>query len=278
MQSSPQLEDGHIRIANELYGAILMYPFTGRQLKVLLAIMRKTYGYGKKLDDVSASQIGALCGLGRTHVTATMNQLAELSVIVKSPGVHGSIVGVNKDYKSWVSASTESVQVYQSGTSTEMGQGVPKSLFASTESVQVASTKSVHTKDNFPINNKQKKNTCANADAFARFWSAYPKKKSKGQAEKAFAKIKSSEQLIDAMVAAVERAKTSEDWRKADGQYVPHPATWLNARGWEDETPSSIDGWWQPAGFRNLWEAESVGCTEASAHVWRDGKRIKEVA
>jgi len=26
------------------------------------------------------------------------------------------------------------------------------------------------------------------------------------------------------------------DWRKDSGQFIPHPATWLNAKGWEDST------------------------------------------
>jgi hypothetical protein len=30
-------------------------------------------------------------------------------------------------------------------------------------------------------------------------------------------------------------ATRSEDWTKEGGQYIPYPATWLNAKGWEDE-------------------------------------------
>jgi hypothetical protein len=33
----------------------------------------------------------------------------------------------------------------------------------------------------------------------------------------------------------VEQAKQSEDWIKENGKYIPHPATWLNAKGWLDE-------------------------------------------
>lgn len=70
---------------------------------------------------------------------------------------------------------------------------------------------------------------------FDRFWSAYPKKRSKGDAEKAFKSVKPSEQLVDAMIAAIGRAKTSADWRKDGGQFIPHPATWLRDRRWLDE-------------------------------------------
>lgn len=72
-------------------------------------------------------------------------------------------------------------------------------------------------------------------NAFEIFWEAYPKKKSKGQAEKEWLKIKPSEQLLADILATIERAKTSEDWMKEGGRYIPYPATWLNAKGWEDE-------------------------------------------
>jgi hypothetical protein len=67
------------------------------------------------------------------------------------------------------------------------------------------------------------------------FWSAYPKKRSKGQAERAFWKIAPDEQLLATMLAMIERAKKSEGWTKEGGRFIPHPATWLNAKGWEDE-------------------------------------------
>lgn len=70
---------------------------------------------------------------------------------------------------------------------------------------------------------------------FEQFYQSYPKKKSKGQAEKAFLKINPDEQLLAIMIATIERAKKSEDWIKEKGKYIPHPATWLSAKGWLDE-------------------------------------------
>lgn len=74
---------------------------------------------------------------------------------------------------------------------------------------------------------------------FGAFWAVYPRKKSKGQAEKAWLKIKPDEQLTERILHAVERAKTSADWMREGGRFIPHPATWLNAKGWEDEAPLS---------------------------------------
>lgn len=72
--------------------------------------------------------------------------------------------------------------------------------------------------------------------AFARFWQAYPSKVGKGAAEKAFAKHAG---IVDTLIEAVDRQVGSKQWRKDGGQYIPHPATWLNQRRWEDELPKS---------------------------------------
>jgi phage replication O-like protein O len=178
-KKSPQVEDGHLKIANELFEAIMAFPFGKNELRVLLAVLRKTYGYGKKEDDLSASQLGALLGtMARPHITTALNVLATMGVIHKRPGKYGSIVGINKDYSKWNAstksvqggctetvhpASTDSVQVYGNGTSSQDATLYEKGVEGCTDSVQVASTESVHTKDNLPKDNQQKES--ADADS-----------------------------------------------------------------------------------------------------------------
>lgn len=81
---------------------------------------------------------------------------------------------------------------------------------------------------------KEKENTPKPPDAFDEFWAAYPKKKSKGAARKAWDKLKPSPEMRATILRSIERAKQSSDWLEADGKYIPYPATWLNAEGWED--------------------------------------------
>ena len=78
-------------------------------------------------------------------------------------------------------------------------------------------------------------------ERFDAFWAAYPKKKSKGQAEKAWIKINPDDELLGVMLSSLERLKRSKDWLKDGGQFIPYPATWLNAKGWEDELPATRD-------------------------------------
>lgn len=89
-------------------------------------------------------------------------------------------------------------------------------------------------------NKKDLKTYCA---SFLIFWNAYPKKKSKGPAEKAWKKLNPDEKLREVILTKIEDFKKTEDWQKDNGQFIPYPASWLNARGWEDEI--SIKKSWQ---------------------------------
>jgi len=70
---------------------------------------------------------------------------------------------------------------------------------------------------------------------FEIFWKAYPRKKNKGAALKAWRKLKKSLPPLEKLIAIIEEQKKSTDWTKDAGQFIPYPATWLNASGWEDE-------------------------------------------
>lgn len=72
--------------------------------------------------------------------------------------------------------------------------------------------------------------------SFREFWDAYPRKVARPAAVKAWQRLSPDTALREMMLAALERAKASDQWR--DRQFIPHPATWLNGRRWEDELAS----------------------------------------
>lgn len=87
----------------------------------------------------------------------------------------------------------------------------------------------------------QTPHTPKGADAlFDTFWTAYPVKVGKDAAKRAFTKRKPTAELLGEMLNAIAEQKTSLAWIKEDGQFIPHPATWLNQGRWMDEVPGSI--------------------------------------
>jgi hypothetical protein len=70
---------------------------------------------------------------------------------------------------------------------------------------------------------------------FDEFWTAYPKKKAKEAAKKAWLKLKPDESLGKTIIQAVLESAKTQDWLKENGKYIPYPATYLNGKRWEDE-------------------------------------------
>ena len=91
-----------------------------------------------------------------------------------------------------------------------------------------------------PNPNPNPKPTGAHAqEKFSRFWNAYPRHTGKQAAEKAFLKLNPDETLMGIMLQSLAAWSKSDQWTKDGGQFIPHPATWLNGRRWEDELPAS---------------------------------------
>jgi hypothetical protein len=110
---------------------------------------------------------------------------------------------------------------------------------------------------------------------FDSFWAAYPKKKAKKDAERAFKAAKVSEAMLDLLLAALERQRRSPEWLKDGGQFIPLPATWLRGGRWEDEIqvdpdtrpaagPDYDDGWWHEC-------QHEPKCSTAFTHAQRKG-------
>jgi len=78
-------------------------------------------------------------------------------------------------------------------------------------------------------------NSSLNSDSeFEQFWTAYPKKKGKKAALQAWRKAKDRPKVVD-IIQSIEKQRKSSDWVKENGQFIPHPSTWLNQGRWADE-------------------------------------------
>lgn len=109
---------------------------------------------------------------------------------------------------------------------------------------------------------------------FERFWSCYPRKVGKGNAEKSWKKLAPDEPLFNQIILAIDaqvrhRHKTDEANRNIRNERYrkfipdwPHPATWLNQQRWLDEIPSITEIKIEEKNFEYCPKCKDKGKTE----------------
>jgi len=95
--ANPQKEDGHVEIANEIIEILAMTYLSSYESQVLWAIFRKTYGWNKKEDWITNTQISEITGIANSHVSRTMKKLIKRKIIIKN----GKKISFQKDYDIW---------------------------------------------------------------------------------------------------------------------------------------------------------------------------------
>lgn len=145
---------------------------------------------------ITVEELQSLC----THELKCYNGVPKNSLFAKPPTVNGATVGI------------------------DFGND-------ETTSVTIARVK--------PVKKAQNKSITEMFDVFYR---EYPRHDSKQVAMLKFAKVMNDcktdeerQELLQKMLKAVDVSKTSDQWTKDGGKYIPMPATWINQRRWEDE-------------------------------------------
>lgn len=95
--ASPQLEDGYTQIANEILENLMMIYLPANQWQVLLCIIRKTYGFQKKVDWIANCQIVEATGLVKSTVSRALRRLEQKGLINRN----GKSIGFQKDWEQW---------------------------------------------------------------------------------------------------------------------------------------------------------------------------------
>lgn len=243
-----RVEDGYTKLANELYEELIGANLTKNQAKVAHAICRKTYGFNKKTDRISDSQLAELTRLPRQKVNKAKNELIAMKVIVKV----GMAIGPNKNLTEW-----DIPECHQNGVI--VTKTVTKSV---TKSVTALSPKQGHTKETITKEKKDNKNTMSEEvrstdeksnseptkpDPFLEpfekiFWVAGMRKVGKDKSKSAF-KSKFKEWRKETGGTIDEFAKLLADdiqYRLRIQQFgfdKMHPTTYLNGSRWTDEKP-----------------------------------------
>ena len=198
---------------------------------------------------VSAEQLARMTGSSSEQVSRLLQELEDSGVFSRTE--HGTIYSrrMIRDERKRRSCS-------EAG---KKGGGNP--TFQGTKDLQstLKGRSKGEFKDDYKDGSKQKPNPSSSASTssseltplppeggldvrslFLIFWESYPLKVKKPKALTAFLKLKPDKALLDRVLEAIDRQKQTRAWRKDNGRFIPHPATWLNNRQWEDEVQPDL--------------------------------------
>jgi phage replication O-like protein O len=95
--ADPQVEDGFVRLANDIHEQIMVSYFTERQIRILEFIIRLSYGCQKKEAYIPRQSDFELVGVGAGHIRAQLDLLIRDNVVFQN----GDYYSINKDYDHW---------------------------------------------------------------------------------------------------------------------------------------------------------------------------------
>ncbi|EOC1307552.1 replication protein [Cronobacter dublinensis] len=101
------LDDGYAKLSNMLLEEYAGADLTKRQFKVLLAILRKTYGWNKPMDRISDSQISEIAKLPVKRCNEAKLELVRMGIIKQQ----GGMFGPNKNVSEWRIPQNEGISL-----------------------------------------------------------------------------------------------------------------------------------------------------------------------
>lgn len=102
--ANPQREDGFTGIANEIIDNLCLINLSPYESRVIWFILRKTYGYQKKIDRIPLSQFAESLQLDRNNIRRAIQKLIKKNLLVVSRNHRNHVTyGFQKDYEKWQS-------------------------------------------------------------------------------------------------------------------------------------------------------------------------------
>ncbi|ELY4420458.1 replication protein [Cronobacter sakazakii] len=236
-----ELEDGYAKLSNMLLEAYAGADLTKRQFKVLLAILRKTYGWNKPMDRISDSQISEIAKLPVKRCNEAKLELVRMGLIKQQ----GGMFGPNKNIDEWCIPQNEGISLKTGDkTSLKLRESYPSKQGDTKDTIQ---KKERQYKNTMPeqVQAKQEKAPSRHEEtdkAFENiFWRAGMVKKGKQKAISAF-RSQFQEWRKESRGTPEQFAQMlAEDIACRKGKQFGfdnlHPATYLNGKRWNDEKP-----------------------------------------
>lgn len=233
-ESSPQIENGYTKIANELLEALAMYRIPGEAFQMLNVIIRKTYGFNKKQDTISTSQFVMSTKLSKPAIHRARKRLLEMNLITVHKKTYTNILtySIQKNYKKWKVYTKKSTVHKNVFDGTQKSTVVyPKTYTKGTPKRDTQKKERQYTKETLT---KERTNVQEYTIEFEEFWVRYKKKGNKITSFKKWSELTEFDKIDVMAIVNKYVASTNRTFLK-DGQ------RYLNKkfRYWEDEIQTS---------------------------------------
>ena len=123
-KGNPQVEDGYTKISNELLERIYAAHFNPTQFKIILCVLRYTYGFSRKTGKLSNSFIAEATGVTKRNVEKEVSKLLNMKVLIveRYSCTSTKKLGINKKYKAWEVQTTVELDGSRVGRYSTVGE------------------------------------------------------------------------------------------------------------------------------------------------------------
>ena len=115
-----QTENGFTKVANELLEAMCRVNLSSYEVRVFLSVMRLTYGWRRKSNQISLNELSAMSGIPRQHVSRAVARLSAKQMILRN-----GATGIQTDTSLWVVPKQGLGVVPKQGLEVVPEQGLP---------------------------------------------------------------------------------------------------------------------------------------------------------
>lgn len=247
-------DEGYTRIANTLFEAVYRCELPARQLRVLLSIIRRTYGFHRKTDWITASQIAQEIEYtgGDGNIRTAIRQLKERKILISD----GNKIGPNPVISDWETAKQFKNEQFKNESPT-----VQKRIAEQFKNESLSGSKTNHTKESIKESIKENNKKRA-ADLFEPFWIEARKIYSQvgseiGSKKNALEKFKAAkidESQVGLLTASLKSQATAKLAAKQSGQFASpfkHLERWIKSESWEDSDLVMVTAQKKRREFRN---------------------------
>lgn len=120
--------DFYTKMPNQILQPLLMINLQSYEIRILLAIARKTYGFNKDKDYINQRQLKKLTGIKQPHISRTLKSLLEKKMIIKN----GKELAIQKNYKLWEITEKETLKDIPDGlynTNLQADKNIPCEVY-----------------------------------------------------------------------------------------------------------------------------------------------------